>query len=58
MGPGGTWLRRAFAAGLGAALPLLLLVAYNLGTTGHVFTPAYDHIREIEYQARAGAVPP
>ena len=38
------------AAGLGAALPLLLLVAYNLGTTGHIFTPAYDHIREIEYK--------
>ena len=50
VGPGGTWLRRSVAAALGAALPLLLLVAYNLGTTGHVFTPAYDHIREMEYK--------
>ena len=50
VGPGGTWLRRLVGAGLGAALPLLLLLAYNLGTTGHLFTPAYDHIREIEYK--------
>ncbi len=48
VGPGGTWPRRAVAAGLGAALPLLLLVGYNLATTGHVFHPAYDHIREVE----------
>ena len=32
------------------ALPLLLLVGYNLATTGHVFHPAYDHLREIEYR--------
>lgn len=50
VGPGGTWLRRSFAAGLGTLLPLLLLVGYNLATTGHVFHPAYDHIREAEYK--------
>jgi hypothetical protein len=50
VGPGGTWLRRAVAAGIGCALPLLLLVAYNVATTGHVFHPAYDHLREIEYR--------
>ncbi len=48
VGPGGTWLRRSVAAGLGTLLPLLVLVAYNLATTGHIFHPAYDHIREIE----------
>ncbi len=48
VGPGGSWPRRAVAAGMGALLPLLLLGAYNLGTTGHVFHPAYDYIREIE----------
>ena len=48
VGPGGTWLRRSLTAGLGALLPLLILVGYNLATTGHVFHPAYDHIRETE----------
>ena len=48
VGPGGSWLRRGLAAGMGALLPLLLLAAYNLGTTGHLFHPAYDHIREVE----------
>jgi hypothetical protein len=50
VGPGGTWLRRAVAAGIGCALPLLFLLAYNLATTGHVFHPAYDHLREVEYR--------
>lgn len=48
VGPGGTWLRRAVAAGAGTLVPLVILVAYNVGTTGHLFHPAYDHIREIE----------
>lgn len=50
VGPGRTWVRRAVAAAIGCALPLLLLLGYNLATTGHVFHPAYDHIREIEYK--------
>ncbi|MEZ4596125.1 MAG: hypothetical protein R3C32_04350 [Chloroflexota bacterium] len=50
MGPGRTWVRRAAAAALGCAVPLALLVAYNLATTGHVFHPAYDHIRETEHK--------
>ncbi len=50
VGPGGSWVRRAVSAGLGASLPLLLLAAYNLATSGQVFTPAYDHIREVEYK--------
>ena len=29
-------------------IPLLILLAYNLATTGHVFHPAYDHLREVE----------
>ncbi len=50
IGPGGSWLRRALSAGFGTLVPLAILAAYNLGTTGHVFTPAYDHIREVEYK--------
>jgi hypothetical protein len=48
VGPGGTWLRRAVAAAIGCGLPLGLLLAYNVATTGHIFHPAYDHIRETE----------
>jgi len=50
VGPGRTWVRRAVAAALGCAIPLAILVSYNVATTGHVFHPAYDHIRETEYK--------
>ena len=50
VGPGGTWLRRAVAAGIGCLIPLLFLLVYNVATTGHVFHPAYDHLREVEYR--------
>lgn len=50
VGPGRTWLRRALAAAIGCALPLSVLLAYNLATTGHLFHPAYDHIREVEHR--------
>ena len=42
VGGGGTFWRRAFSAGLGALLPMLGLLAYNLLSTGHLFNPAYD----------------
>ncbi len=54
VGPGGTWVRRAVAAALGCAVPLLLLLAYNVVTTGHIFHPAYDHIREVEHKPVPG----
>ncbi len=50
VGPGRTWVRRAAAAAIGCALALLVLAGYNLATTGHVFHPAYDHIREVEHR--------
>jgi hypothetical protein len=50
VGPGTTWVRRAVGAAIGCAIPLVLLLGYNVATTGHVFHPAYDHIREIEYK--------
>jgi hypothetical protein len=48
VGPGGNWRRRSWSAGLGAAIPVLVLVAYNLATTGHVLHPAYDYLYALE----------
>jgi hypothetical protein len=54
VGGGGSWLRRAVSAGLGAAIPVGLLLAYNLAVTGHVFNPAYDYIAQSEYHPPGG----
>ena len=51
VGPGGGWRRRSVSAGLGAAIPVGLLLAYNVATTGHVFHPAYDHLYQLEARA-------
>lgn len=48
VGGGGSTLRRGFSAGLGAALPVLGLVAYNVLTTGHIFHPAYEYLYQRE----------
>ncbi|MEX1169960.1 MAG: hypothetical protein WEE50_07445 [Chloroflexota bacterium] len=48
VGSGGGWRRRSWSAGLGAALPILTLVLYNVLTTGHVFHPAYDYLYVLE----------
>jgi hypothetical protein len=48
VGSGGDWRRRGWSAGLGAALPLLALVLYNVATTGDVFHPAYDYLYVLE----------
>ncbi len=48
VGGGGTWLRRAAFAGVGAIIPVALLLGYNLATTGHLFHPAYDYLRTTE----------
>jgi hypothetical protein len=48
VGSGGDWRRRGWSAGLGAALPVLGLVLYNLVTTGEVFHPAYDYLYTLE----------
>jgi hypothetical protein len=55
VGGGGSFWRRGLAAGLGAALPLALLLVYNLAATGHVFNPAYDYLYRTEY---VGYLPP
>jgi hypothetical protein len=58
VGGGGSWLRRAVGAGVGAAVPLGLLLAYNVATTGHVFHPAYEYLYRVEYRPRPELVNP
>jgi hypothetical protein len=52
---GGTsWARRSISAGIGAAIPLALLLGYNVATTGHLFHPGYEYQYRLEangYQA-------
>jgi hypothetical protein len=50
VGSGGTWVRRAASAGLGAVLPVGLLILYNLASTGQVFHPGYEYQYQLEAQ--------
>jgi hypothetical protein len=58
VGSGGSALRRAAAAGLGAAIPVSLLLAYNLATTGSLLHPAYEYLYRVEYRPRPELVNP
>jgi len=58
VGGGGSWLRRALAAGLGAALPVALLLLYNVATTGSLLHPAYEYLYRVEYRPRPELVHP
>jgi hypothetical protein len=49
VGGGGGWVRHSVSAGLGAAIPVALLLAYNLATTGHLVHPGYEY----QYQKEA-----
>ena len=51
VGGGGTWWRRSWSAGLGAVIPVSLLLAYNVATTGAVLHPAYDYLYRQEAAA-------
>jgi hypothetical protein len=53
VGGGGSWWRRGWSAGLGAAFPVAALLVYNLITAGNVFHPAYEFL----YQAEATYYP-
>ena len=48
----------AVAAGLGALIPLLILLGYNLATTGHVFHPAYEYLRGTSTGRRRSSATP
>ena len=58
VGGGGSWLRRAVSAGVGARFPVLLLLGYNIITTGELFHPAYDYLYEVEYRPRPELINP
>jgi hypothetical protein len=48
VGGGGTWLRRGRSAAVGAAIPLGLLLAYNVVSTGQLVQPAYGYLYWLE----------
>ena len=48
VGGGGSWLRRAVSAGIGTAMPVAILLAYNVATTGDVFNPGYEYQYQLE----------
>ena len=48
VGSGGSAARRAVSAGLGALIPIGLLLAYNQATTGHLFHPGYEYLYQLE----------
>jgi hypothetical protein len=49
VGGGGTLRRRALSAGLGAVIPVALLLVYNLATTGSLLHPGYEYLYGHEY---------
>jgi len=53
VGGGGTWLRRSVSAGIGAVIPVAVLLTYNVATTGHFLHPGYDW----QYQREATGYP-
>ena len=48
VGSGGTLARRSLSAGVGAAIPVALLLTYNLFTSGHLIQPGYDYLYQLE----------
>ena len=48
VGSGGSFARRSISAGLGALIPIGILLAYNLATTGHLIHPGYDYLYQLE----------
>jgi hypothetical protein len=50
VGGGGDLRRRAVSAGLGAVIPVIGLLLYNLATTGHPFHPGYEHLYRTEFR--------
>jgi hypothetical protein len=51
VGGGGSWLRRGASAGIGAAIPVLGLLAYTLAATGEPFNPVYEALYRYEIEA-------
>jgi 4-amino-4-deoxy-L-arabinose transferase-like glycosyltransferase len=54
VGPRVGWRRRSASVLIGAAIPVVALLAYNVVSTGHIFHPAYDHLYQLEARAYTG----
>jgi hypothetical protein len=54
VGGGGGWVRRSISAGIGAAIPVALLLLYNVATTGHLMHPGYDYLYTLEASGYPG----
>jgi len=48
VGSGGSLARRSISAGLGAIIPVGLLLTYNVATTGQLFHPGYEYLYQLE----------
>jgi len=48
VGSGGSLARRSISAGLGAIIPVGLLLAYNVATSGQLFHPGYEYLYQLE----------
>jgi len=48
VGSGGSLARRSISAGLGAIIPVGLLLAYNVATTGQLLHPGYEYLYQLE----------
>lgn len=49
VGGGGSYLRRALSAGIGAAIPVALIGVYNYLSTGHLFNPVYEFLFQQQF---------
>jgi hypothetical protein len=54
VGPGRGWRRRGWSVVVGAAIPVLALLLYNVASTGQAFHPAYDHLYQLEARVYTG----
>ncbi len=54
VGGGGTWFRRGLSAAVGMAIPIGLLIAFNLVATGRLVNPAYEYLYRLEVSGWPG----
>ncbi len=50
VGGGGSYFKRGLSAGLGAIIPVALLGLYNIVSSGHLFSPAYDWLYQHQVE--------
>jgi hypothetical protein len=54
VGSGRRWWWRAWSVAVGAAIPIVALLLYNVASTGQAFHPAYDHLYQLEARVYTG----